>query len=273
MILSGKFILFAFMDQGFGICVLSLVPLRAEASDKSEMTSQLLFGDHFQILERSGPWLGICTAYDEYRGWVDSKQILEIKKEDYSQLQPDTVLGLQITHEAALLPGSEILHLLPGSILPFYSRDGICRISDRQYKINGSVTIVTPANFVSDIEQAAGFYMNAPYLWGGRSPFGIDCSGYCQMVFRQFGIRLKRDAWQQALQGELVGFLQEARPGDLAFFDNEEGRIIHVGIMLNDHQIIHASGRVKIDKIDNHGIYSSELKCYTHKLRIIRRYI
>jgi cell wall-associated NlpC family hydrolase len=123
------------------------------------------------------------------------------------------------------------------------------------------------------VSNAAIFYLNAPYLWGGRSVFGIDCSGFTQMVLRQFGIRLKRDAWQQAEQGDLVAFLQETVSGDLAFFDNEDGRITHVGIMLGNERIIHASGRVKIDSVDNHGIYSNELNRYTHKLRIVKRLV
>jgi gamma-D-glutamyl-L-lysine dipeptidyl-peptidase len=260
------------MNQGFGICVLSLIPLRAEASDRSEMVSQLLFGDNFQILERSGAWLRICTAYDDYEGWVDSKQVAEIEKDAYSRLQIDTVLGLQLSNEAIRLSDNEKIALLPGSTLPFYEEEGNCGINGVQYKIKGKINNVVPDDFASGIEKTAKFYLNSPYLWGGRSPFGIDCSGFVQIVFKQFGIRIKRDARQQALQGELVGFLQEAQPGDLAFFDNEEGRITHVGIMLNDHQIIHASGRVKIDRIDNQGIYSKDLNRYTHKLRVIKRY-
>ncbi|HXI00541.1 MAG TPA: C40 family peptidase [Sphingobacteriaceae bacterium] len=260
------------MDQGFGICTLSLAPVRAEASDRSEMISQLLFGDYFQILERSDSWLRICAQYDEYEGWVDFKQIVEIEEDLYNKVKSDAVLGLQLTHEATQLCNNEIIHLLSGSTLPFYN-DGIFHLNHKEYTINGSVSSGNPKNFASGIESVARFYLNAPYLWGGRSPFGIDCSGYTQIVFKQFGICLKRDARQQALQGNMVGFLQEARAGDLAFFDNEEGRITHVGIMLNDHEIIHASGRVKIDKIDNQGIFSADLGRYSHRLRIIKRYI
>lgn len=261
------------MNQGFGICALSLIPLRAEASDKSEMVSQLLFGDHFQILDRSGLWMRICTAYDSYEGWIDSKQAVEIQKDIYSQLVPDTVLGLQLLNEAVRLPENDRIALLPGCTLPFYNEEeGACIINNKRYRITGKINAVVPDDFVSHIATAAKFYLNSPYLWGGRSPYGIDCSGFCQIVFKQFGIRIKRDASQQALQGELVGFLQEVQAGDLAFFDNEEGKITHVGIMLNDHQIIHASGRVKIDRIDHQGIYSSDLNRYTHKLRVIKRY-
>ena len=122
------------------------------------------------------------------------------------------------------------------------------------------------------IRQAAMKYLDVPYLWGGKSLCGIDCSGFSQQVYRQFGIKLPRDSYQQAEFGEVVGFLLEAKCGDLAFFDNEEGRITHVGIMLSNDQIIHASGKVRIDKIDNQGIINAETGARTHKLRIIKRY-
>ena len=124
----------------------------------------------------------------------------------------------------------------------------------------------------ADIPELAYFFLNAPYLWGGKTLFGIDCSGFTQAVLKLVGIPIKRDAAQQAEQGETVNFLPEVKTGDLAFFDNSEGRIIHVGIMLSSNQIIHASGRVKIDSIDDQGIYSAELGRYSHHLRIIKRF-
>ncbi len=134
--------------------------------------------------------------------------------------------------------------------------------------INDSVTSLDAAS----IRQTALTYLDVPYLWGGKSKCGIDCSGFCQQVFKSFGIKLPRDAYQQAALGEVVGFLLEAQGGDLAFFDNEEGRITHVGIMLSTDEIIHASGKVRIDKIDNQGIIHSQTGARTHKLRIIKRY-
>jgi gamma-D-glutamyl-L-lysine dipeptidyl-peptidase len=123
-----------------------------------------------------------------------------------------------------------------------------------------------------NIRSVALQYLDTPYSWGGKSKCGIDCSGFCQQVFKQFGIKLPRDAYQQAEHGEVVGFLLEAQTGDLAFFDNEEGKITHVGLMLSPDEIIHASGKVRIDKIDNQGIIHSETGARTHKLRIIKRY-
>jgi hypothetical protein len=261
------------MDQEFGACNLSLTALRAEPSDRSEMTSQLLFGDHFTILEHSGKWLRILTALDEYEGWIDHKQFTPISAALYVTLGGlRNVLGLAVCHEVKKSGISESLYLPAGSNIP-QPVDNYFYLGESRYKLENVLLSrqIDRHNFSTGISDAAMFYLNAPYLWGGKSLFGIDCSGFTQVVFRQFGIKLRRDAWQQAEQGELVGFLQEAHAGDLAFFDNEEGRIIHVGIMLDEQRIIHASGRVRIDPIDSQGIYNDELNKYTHRLRIVRR--
>lgn len=261
------------MIQQFGVCNLSLVPLRTESSDKSEMSSQLLFGDHFTILEITEKWVRILTAFDEYEGWIDFKQYEEIDHAAFVALHDlNTILGLSVSHTVSRTSTNENLNLLAGSNIP-NTLDNFFYLRDTRYKLEKPIVKPSKDNFSSGISNAAMFYLNAPYLWGGRSVFGIDCSGFTQMVFRQFGIRLKRDAWQQAEQGDLVAFLQETLTGDLAFFDNEDGRITHVGIMLGNERIIHASGRVKIDPVDNHGIYSNELNRYTHKLRIVKRLV
>ncbi|MBC7744768.1 MAG: C40 family peptidase [Flavobacterium sp.] len=260
------------MNQIFGVCNLSLVPLRAEPSDRSEMVSQLLFGDHFKILEKKESWILILTSYDDYKGWIDFKQYAEVDFATFEILnKQQTIIGFNIHQAVQNIATGEVLNLVAASYLPAY-QNGKFYIGKTFYSTLLPALMPDINLFSSKISEAAYFYLNTPYLWGGRSPFGIDCSGFCQMVFKQFAIKLKRDAWQQAEQGDMVNFLQEAQPGDLAFFDNAEGKIVHVGMMLNNNQIIHASGRVKIDRIDTEGIYSSELKKYTHKLRIIKRY-
>lgn len=261
------------MIHHFGVCNLSLVPLRTEPSDKSEMSSQLLFGDHFTILEITEKWVRILTAFDEYEGWIDFKQHEEIDQAAFVALHDlNTILGLSVSHTVNRTSTNENLYLVAGSNIP-NTLDNFFYLRDTRYKLEKPIVKPAKDKFRSGVSNAAIFYLNAPYLWGGRSVFGIDCSGFTQMVFRQFGIRLKRDAWQQAEQGDLVAFLQETVSGDLAFFDNEDGRITHVGIMLGNERIIHASGRVKIDPVDNHGIYSHELNRYTHKLRIVKRLV
>lgn len=259
------------MNQQFGICNLALVPLRESASHQSEMTSQLLFGDHFEIIEFIDKWILIRTAYDDYHGWINAEQYTCVDINSYVALHDlKHILGLQIDHTVTQLKDKQQLNLIAGSSLSFFET-GQIRINDELYEVAGSIVVPDQSKFNEEIISAARFYLHTPYLWGGRSPFGIDCSGLTQMVFKQFGIRLKRDARQQVGQGIVVDFLQSARAGDLAFFDNDEGNIVHVGIMLGNQQIIHASGRVRIDAIDNQGIYSEELKRYTHKLRIIKR--
>lgn len=235
------------------------------------MSSQLLFGDHFSIIEKADKWTRISLSYDDYEGWIDIKQYEEIEQGAFVALHDlNSILGLSVSHNVSITSSDESLNLLAGSNIP-NALDNFFYIRDTRYKLQGETVKPSKDNFKRGVSNVAMFYLNAPYLWGGRSVFGIDCSGFTQMVFRQFGIRLKRDAWQQAEQGHLVGFLQEALAGDLAFFDNEEGRITHVGIMLDNERIIHASGKVRIDPIDNQGIYSKELNRYTHRLRIVKR--
>jgi hypothetical protein len=260
------------MNQTFGVCNLSLVPLRTEPSDKSEMCSQLLFGDHFTLIEITEKWTRVLTAFDEYEGWIDNKQYALVSQTAFNGLSSiNSILGMEVFHNVAKSDTNSTLKLLAGSTIP-HTVDGFFYLGETRYKFDGSFIDPNKFEFRSCVRETAMFYLNAPYLWGGRSVFGIDCSGFTQMVFKQFGIRLKRDAWQQAEQGDLLGFIQESKAGDLAFFDNEDGRIIHVGIILNDQQIIHASGRVRIDSIDSQGIFNAELNRYTHKLRIVKRF-
>lgn len=240
-----------------GICNLSVIPLRSEASDRSEILSQLLFGDRFEILKFTEQWTYIKTSYDNYLGWIDSKQFVKTKEANDSSAQ--CILGLQTSHEAVKLSTGEILHLLAGSTIPKVVNNRF-KIGSEEYQLSSKDVLSTEVDFESAVVDYAKFFLHAPYLWGGKTVFGIDCSGLTQIVFKMLGKTLFRDAYQQAEQGETLSFLQEAKAGDLAFFDNDEGRVIHVGIMLNDHQIIHASGRVKIDPIDPQGIYSRDLK-------------
>jgi gamma-D-glutamyl-L-lysine dipeptidyl-peptidase len=260
------------MNQVFGVCNLSLVPMRAEATHKSEMISQLLFGDNFEVLAVTEKWANIRTAYDDYEGWIDQKQFVVVDLKTFSILHYlKNILGPGVYHPVKNIKENGILNLVAGSNLPGYT-DGQFVLNGTEYSVDNAAINSGNASFADEVESVARLYLNTPYLWGGRSVFGIDCSGFTQIVFKQFGIKIQRDAWQQALQGNSVDFLQETKPGDLAFFDNEEGRIIHVGIMLDNDHIIHASGKVKIDKIDTTGIYSEELKRYTHQLRIIKRF-
>lgn len=255
----------------YAICHLSLVPVRAESSDKSEIVTYLLFGECITILNTQGSWCMMRMETDGYEGWIDIKQCKEVSYSDYLHAVNNYhLLGIKVSQDLVIESKNEVMRLLTGSRVPVSDSTSFS-IGDIVYSFSEAPVIIERES-VDDLISNAKFFLNSPYLWGGRSLFGIDCSGFTQMVFRLSGIFLKRDASQQAEQGKVVDFLSEARAGDLAFFDNLEGRIIHVGIMLSSSEIIHASGRVKIDRIDDEGIFSTDLNKYSHKLRIIKRY-
>src|SRR6201992_3189904 len=249
----------------YGICNLAVIPLRAEPSDKSEQVSQILFGEAFEIAEWKDRWVRVTTSNDNYEGWIGRLQFVMLGHIAYKTLKQNPApLTYRAVTQAWKKADNSVLYLPVGSSLAFL-KGPACHINNEKFEIIGEI------GETEAIDITAKSFLNTAYLWGGRTHYGIDCSGFTQAVFKLQGIHLKRDAWMQAEQGNVVDFLAEAKLGDLAFFDNAEGKITHVGIMLNNEQIIHASGRVKIDKIDSQGIYSEEQKRYTHKLRIIKR--
>jgi len=250
----------------YGICNLAMIPLRAEASDRSEMVSQVLFGEAFEILEWQDKWVKIITAADSYTGWIDRLQFAMLGHIAFkSLLQTPTHLTYRPITQAWKIADNSVIYLPAGSSLAFLVGT-ISHVGNQEFEIIGEI------GETDHITNVARSYLNTPYLWGGRTHFGIDCSGFTQVVYKLCGYNLKRDAHQQAEEGTLVNRLSDGKLGDLAFFDNAEGRITHVGILLNRGQIIHASGKVKIDSIEDKGIYSEELKRYTHKLKLIKRY-
>jgi gamma-D-glutamyl-L-lysine dipeptidyl-peptidase len=252
----------------FGICNLAIVPVRAEASDKSEQVSQLLFGEHFKIIEMTAKWAQVELAYDNYNGWIDAKQFQAITEEQYTILNNTPVVLNADFVEYITAPNNQLTSITLGASLSFLDNE---EINSQKYCFEGIK--VCGEKPKSEIVKTAFMYLNAPYLWGGKTPFGIDCSGFTQMVYKLNGYKLLRDASQQASQGEALSFIEESEPGDLAFFDNEEGNIIHVGIMMENNYIIHASGKVRIDRLDHLGIYNADTNRHTHKLRVIKKII
>jgi hypothetical protein len=252
----------------FGICNLAIIPLRFEPNDKSEIVSQVLFGEHFKVLEQLKQWSRIKIQFDGYEGYIDSKQYESISESNYDLLSADPII-LNSDLVEYITGASNLLIPIPlGSSLSFINH---AEINKNKFDFEG--TKATGVKDKKNLINTAFLYLNAPYLWGGKTPFGIDCSGFTQMVYKLNGYKLLRDASQQSAQGEALSFIEESEPGDLAFFDNEEGNIIHVGIIMEDNYIIHASGKVRIDRLDHLGIYNPEINKHTHKLRVIKKII
>ncbi len=248
----------------YGICHLSIVPLRASASHESEMISQLLYGEHFKILEERAHWSRVRNSFDDFEAWIDKKQYKNIEETEYfslneEDLQLSSDLIEYITDENGLL-----MPIALGSVLNFSHNLG--------HSYDGEKTKLS-ASVKGNLINTAILYLNSPHIWGGKSPFGIDCSGFTQTVYKLNGFEIKRNASDQAKQGEALSFIEECEPGDLAFFDDNDGVINHVGIMMKDNHIIHVDGKVRIDRIDHSGIFNTELRKHTHKLRVIKKII
>jgi len=244
----------------YGCCHLSIVPVRADANDTSEMVTQLLFGDVFEITEQKNGWIKINISFDNYSGWIDAKQTLEIDNSVFEKCKNNNLHCSTDLVEYAQNSNKFLMPIVMGSSV------GTVDLIGYTFDANTNDGSIKRGNIVS----TALLYLNAPYIWGGKTPFGIDCSGFTQMVYKICGIKLPRDARQQAQKGQNLSFIEETSAGDLAFFDNDEGDIIHVGIMMKDNYIIHAHGHVRIDRIDHTGIFNVETKKYSHKLRVIK---
>ncbi len=254
----------------YGVCGLSAIPMRKEPEDAAEMVNQVLFGETLEIIEYRKKWSLVRLSHDSYEGWVDNKQIMPCT-EDYFQkvAQTTPTVTQELVDIVSEEKTAEFFPIFMGSVLPFYTSDGKLKIADREFAFKGPVDQGPKDR--QKLVQHAYQYLNAPYLWGGRTPFGIDCSGFTQMVYRLIGFTLPRDSGQQAAHGLTLSFIEESEPGDLAFFDNEEGRIVHVGIVLEDNYILHASGKVRLDRLDQTGIFNRETGTHTHKLRVIKK--
>ena len=260
------------LPLAYAYCNVSLMPVRSEPSHTAEMVTQLLFGEKLELLDLNNrEWAKIHCTWDGYEGWVKMSQLTTFQKKEYRK-ETKYLAGshkdkLLMTNGEMWLPlGSEFTGLKGGKVKPVKE---FGRYKGK--KINIKTTILS----CDTLKEAAMHYLNAPYLWGGRSAAGLDCSGFTQMAFKLCNFPILRDASQQATQGVLVDFLQNAQSGDLAFFEEKEGKINHVGILLDNQNIIHATetaGRVVVDRIDQGGIISVSLKKRTHNLRMVRRY-
>ena len=244
----------------YGVCHLGIISVRADKDDRSELVTQLLYGDTYTVLELKKKWCRIRLDADSYEGWISKNQCFTLEACEWESL-----LSKKPNYTTDLFSFS---HQQNGIMFPIPLGSNLAVQTLLSHQHEGEKN--DKKNQREDLVKTAYLYLNAPYLWGGKSPLGIDCSGLSQMVYRINGYQLHRDASQQAKQGQTLSFIEESQAGDLAFFDDPEGNIIHVGILLPNHKIIHAHGQVRIDGIDQTGIFNKEIQNHSHKLRMIK---
>lgn len=245
----------------YGICHLSVVPLRNSAGDSGELVNQVLFGEHFRILESRKFWSRVQLSHDQSEGWLNNEQFRILEEESFLALEKSEGKFSNELVAHCCGKGSDLTPVLLGA--------SVNGCEPLQLQFEGSACSGEKER--ASLLDTALLYLNAPYLQGGRSPFGIDAGGFTQMVYRINGHSLNRTPATQATQGEVLSFIEESDAGDLAFFDNDEGEIIHVGMIMGDNYIVHAHGKVRIDRIDHTGIFNRDTGRYSHQLRMIKK--
>ena len=252
-----------------GVCLLATIAMRAEPSHRSELVNQLIFGDLYEVLETKGEWLLICLQHDGYKGWINANQANFIDSEEFETLKhAPYVLSADLVHLLKNRTTGASLMIGAGCKLYFFDNQS-ASIAGMVFEYLGQVII--PKQSVRALMDNASLFLDVPYFWGGRTPMGIDCSGLMQLVFLMSGFELPRDASQQALIGEDLHLVSQAKPGDLVFFGSPDKAISHVGMVVDEGQLIHAFGKVRIDPVDHLGIFNKELNRYTHYTRLVKR--
>ncbi len=253
----------------YAVCCVPVSPIKKEPFHNAEMISQQLFGEQCTVLEMIPGWIKIRCKYDNYEGWSQSGHLVEIDEDQFANTNKKLASGWinEVSYN-----GEKMFVPFGSSLATFKKDDAVWNSNLINYK---GKKYNPPGGKINkkNIKWISGKYLNTSYLWGGKSVFGIDCSGFTQSVYKFLNIYLPRDSWQQAELGDTVDHLHGTNCGDLCFFENEEGRITHVGLLINNHEIIHSSGKVRIDKIDNVGIINSDTgQQRTHKIKLIKRY-
>jgi len=252
--------------MAYAICTVPVAPVRTESAHRSEMSNQLFFGDTIEILEEKDEWIRIRSLFDEYEGWLTNHLITAV--DGKTALAFPTYVAPNLVNVVRYR--DEILNIPMCSPLTGFDLQ-TKKLWDKNYLVEGDARKIPAYSEPSQIINTAKTWLNSPYLWGGKTLMGVDCSGFVQTVFRYNGISLRRDAWQQAENGTIIS-LEEAKSTDVAFFHNEKGRVVHVGILLEPDKIIHASGKVRIDQFDKEGILNTETGKRTHYLHSIKRF-
>ncbi len=247
------------------LCEIALVPVRSQPYESAEMLTQLLFGECFEMLEDTGPWVRIRNISDEYEGWVDAKVVRAIDEKRLALLEKEEILVQP--HPIIHADNYQGHHLiLPAGAQLTGVKGKSFRHGDMIFRTEVELAIADKGNRASIVETALSF-QGAPYLWGGKSILGMDCSGLVQLVFSIHGIALPRDSRQQVNAGNRLESLDDLAPGDLCFFDHENDIISHAGIYIGQNRIIHSSGSVRVDILDEKGIYDESVKKYIHRFR------
>lgn len=252
----------------------SITPVRMQASEAAEQSTQMLFGELCEIIEERPRWTRIRLESDGQEGWADAKMICPMQSEEYASYKASLEHAAMVVFPMAYAMSENNAQTIPltaGTRLANYT-DGRFEVLGVSFKIDPQMVITEPKELTQpNLLQTVRFFLNTPYLWGGKNALGMDCSGFTQIILSLFGKHLLRNASEQATQGIKVKNLQEAQAGDLAFFDHQDGKISHVGIIIDSERIIHCSGRVKVEKLDSIGIFNAETGDYSHHLVQIRR--
>lgn len=263
-----------------GIALHSVIPVRAEAREGAEQNTQMLFGELCEILPsdvshpHSDRWRHVRLEADGQEGWVDAKMVTPMEDKEYQTYK-------KAYQEAALVayPMAYAVSENNGQTVPLTAGTGLTKYKEGRFEVLGVGFHIDPNMVITkplelnekNLLQTVRFFLNVPYLWGGKNALGMDCSGFTQIIMSLFGKNLLRNASEQATQGQPIGELSKAKAGDLVFFDHQDGKISHVGIVIDPERVIHCSGRVKVEKLDETGIYSAEQNQYTHHLVCIKR--
>ncbi len=229
----------AFMYARSGI-----VPVRSEARDASEMQTQLLLGETAKVNEVRERWVHITADHDGYRGWVNRNQMSELSPDEYEQWKDHP--KRRHSPFASFRIHNETESLWVPTVAPVVIEDNRVRIPETTFSFADRPRLLRHDSII----ETAHEFLGTPYLWGGRTDTGIDCSGFIQTVYGIHGSGLPRDSGLQFKSVEsYTKDIHQAKPGDIVYFNTGGGPITHVGFYIGDGVLLHASGNVKHNRL------------------------